>query len=93
MYNAKQAPLSTHHGKIPTATNQLNSACTVCRRLEKPPVVYNNHSISQCPSISRHSALIQCSKEDQLTILKDAIKMVLDKQEEDILQGPITPSS
>ena len=93
MYNAKQAPLSTHQGKIPTATNQLNSACTVCRRLEKPPVVYNNHSISQCPSITKHRALIQCSKEEQLMILKDAMKMVLDKQEEDILQGPITPSS
>ena len=93
MYNAKQAPLSTHHGKIPTATNQLNSACTVCRRLEKPPVVYNNHSISQCPSITKHRALIQCSKEEQLMILKDSMKMILNKQEEDNLQGPITPSS
>ena len=93
MYNAKQAPLFTPHGKIPTATNHSNSACTVCRRLGKPPFIYNNHSISQCPSITKHRALTQCSKEEQLIILKDAMKMVLNKQEEDILQGPIPPSS
>ena len=93
MLNAKQAPLSKPYGKIPTATNQLNSACTVCRRLGKPPDAYKNHSVSQCPSITKHRALIQCSKKDQLIILRDAMKMTLDKQEEDILQGPITPSS
>ena len=47
----------------------------------------------KCPSFSKHRALLQCSKEEQVIILKDAMSKVLEKQEEDILQGPYNPSS
>ena len=65
----------------------------MCRGLGKPPDVYSYHSISQCPIFAKHKALLHCSKEEQLIILKDTMKKVLEKQEEDILQGPATHSS
>ena len=76
-----------------TAANKTTSACTICRGLRKPPSVYNNHSVSQCPLLEKHRALLHCSKKEQLIILKDALMKVLEKQEEDILQGPVNPSS
>ena len=65
----------------------------MCRGLGKPPNVYNYHSISQCPIYTRHKALLHSSKKEQLIILRDAMKKVMEKQEEDILQGPVNPSS
>ena len=69
------------------------TGCNICWRLGKPPDVYNHHSISKCPFFTKHRALLQCSKEEQVIILKDAMNAVLEKQEEDILQGPVNPSS
>ena len=65
----------------------------MCRGLGKPPDVYSHHSIFQCPIYTKHKALLHCSKEEQLIILGNAMKKVVEKQEEDFLQGPVNPSS
>ena len=95
MYKAKHAPSHSPHAKIPNATNQKNSACTLCQKLGKSPGIFN-HSLPRCPVLAKYKALIQCSKEDRLVIIKDAMGRIQEasgKKEEKELQGSDTPSS
>ena len=82
-------------GKIPTTTNQLNSACTVCRRLGKPTA--DHHSLSQCPISAKFKALTQCPKKDRLSVLRGALMRLVkeagETSEKEDLQGSNKQSS
>ena len=60
--------------------------CSICRSLGWPPAIYNNHATVQCSILT---------KDEHCRALSDAMEALEEKvhQEEDITQGPVTPSS
>ena len=60
--------------------------CSICRSLGWPPAIYNNHTAVQCPILT---------EEEHHRALGDAMRALEEKtqQEEDNMQGPVTPSS
>ena len=70
----------------PKLPNSNTRVCSICRSLGWPPATYNNHATVQCSILTQ---------EDRHQAFSDAMEALeaAEKQEENILQGPVNPSS
>ena len=68
------------------ACHSYPRVCSICRSLGWPPAIYNNHTAVQCSILT---------EEEHHRALGDAMRALEEKtqQEEDNMQGPVTPSS
>ena len=71
----------------PKLPNSNTRACSICRSLGWPPATYNNHATVEC------SILTQEDRRRAFDDAMEALEEATEVQEEDILQGPVTPSS
>ena len=71
----------------PKLPNSNTRVCSICRSLGWPPAIYNNHATVECSILTQEDH--RRAFPDAMETLEEATEM----QEEDILQGPGTPSS